>query len=584
MTPDVGVPPKPAPPAPAAAPEATSPAAEPPSRRAAEPPPDGLTRLRAIILGRERDAIRRLEQRMEDPAALAQAVERALTTSVRRDPRPLADALFPVMGPAIRRAISQALAGLLQSVNSALEQSFSLQGLAWRWEALRTGSSYGEVVLRHTLLYRVEQVFLVHRESGLLLAHLTTPTVDAQAPDMVAGMLTAIQDFARDSFQVAQEEMLETMQVGELTVWVEQGSRTLLAAVIRGHAPVELRVELQRTLEGIELEHAPELTRFNGDASVFNRSRPRLEALLLMETRGQAGAGKTPWRTWILLTVALALLLYFGIPAMIRQHRWEQYLTRLRGEPGLVVVHAARENGRYVVRGLRDPLAGDPAAILQQHRLTDEEVQGQWQPYVALLPGFVLRRAERALAPPPTITLSLSGDTLVAAGAAPLAWFNRAGGMAPALSGVGSYVEHRMAPRELPGLAQLVAAVEARRVLFASGSASLDSAAIQEAEALAGEISRLDSAATLLRLQLGVVFAGSADDVGNEDINERLRQLRGEAVRERLLPRLPPTLLSGAATLPPDTTAAPDQAARALRRSVRALVSLPDPAAPEPVP
>lgn len=584
MTPDVGVPRKPAPPAPAAAPEAAAPAAEPPSRRPAEPPPDGLTRLRAILLGRERDALRRLEQRLEDPVALAPVVERALTTSVRRDPRPLADALFPVMGPAIRRAISQALAGLMQSLNGALEQSFSLRGLAWRWEALRTGSSYGEVVLRHTLLYRVEQVFLVHRESGLLLAHLTTPSVAAQAPDMVAGMLTAIQDFARDSFQVAQEEMLETMQVGELTVWVEQGSRTLLAAVIRGHAPMELRAELQRTLEEIELEHAPELTRFNGDASVFSRSRPRLETLLLMETRAPAGAGRTPWRIWIILAVALALLLYYGIPALIRQHRWERYLARLRAEPGLVVVHTAREDGRYVVRGLRDPLAGDPAAILQQHRLTEEDALGQWQPYVALLPGFVLRRAERALAPPPTITLALSGDTLVAAGAAPPAWFDRAGGMAPALSGVGSYVEHRMSPRELPALAPLVAAVEARRVLFASGSATLDSAAIQEAGALAGEIIRLDSAVTRLQLTLGVVFAGSADDVGNEDTNERLRQLRAEAVRERLLPGLPPTLLSGAATLPPDTTAAPDQAARALRRSVRALVSIPDPVAPEPVP
>lgn len=70
---------------------------------------------------------------------------------------------------------------------------------------MRTGASFAEVVLRHTLLYRVEQVFLVHRESGLLLHHLTAQSIAAQAPDMVAGMLTAIQDFARDSFQVAQE-------------------------------------------------------------------------------------------------------------------------------------------------------------------------------------------------------------------------------------------------------------------------------------------------------------------------------------------------------------------------------------------
>ncbi len=71
--------------------------------------------------------------------------------------------------------------------------------------------------------------------------------------------------------------------------------------------------------------------------------------------------------------------------------------------------------------------------------------------------------------------------------------------------------------------------------------------------------------------------------MGNEDINERLRQVRAETVRERLLPLLPPTLLSGAATIPPDSTPAADQTDRARRRSVRAMVSLPDPAATEPL-
>lgn len=570
MTPDVKAPPRPDP-ALAADP---APAADPPGRRAAEPAEDGVERLRTIILGREREAMRRLEQRLDDPAALAPVVERALTSSVRRDPRPLADALFPVMGPAIRRAISQALAGLLQSVNHALEQSFSLQGLAWRWEAVRTGTSFAEVVLRHTLLYRVEQVFLVHRESGLLLQHLTAPSIAAQPPDMVAGMLTAIQDFARDSFQVAQEEMLETMQIGELTVWVEQGGRALLAAVIRGHAPVELRVELQRSLEEIEAAHAAELLRFNGDASGFERSRPKLEALLLAETRERGRAGHAPWRTWLLLAVAAGLLLFLGIPAVIRQHRWDRYVDRLRNEPGVVVTHATREDGRFVVRGLRDPLARDPAELLGEFRLDSSLVRGQWQPYVALLPGFVLRRAERALAPPPTVTLRVAGDTLVAGGAATAEWFARAGGLAPALSGVGSYREERMAARDLPGLAPLVAAVEDRRLLFPSGVASVDAAGTRELQDLAADVARLDSAARGVGLTLQLVLAGSADDVGNEDVNERLRHLRAETARDAIAPRLPPAVAVAVTTLSPDSTPAGSEAERARRRSARALVTL----------
>lgn len=569
MTPEVQAPKR------ADSPRPDPPRAEPPAPSAAG---DALARLRAIILGKERDAIRRIEQKLDDPEALSPVVERALTASVRRDPKPLADALFPVMGPAIRRAISQALAGMMQSVNQALEHTFSLRGLAWRWEALRTGTSFAEVVLRHSLLYRVEQVFLVHRESGLLLQHVTAPSTAAQPPDMVAGMLTAIQDFTRDSFGVAQEEMLETMQVGELTVWVEQGARTLLAAVIRGHAPFEFRAELQRAIEAIEGEHAAELARFQGDASPFLRSRPRLDALLLMEAREPER--RTPWRTYGLLSVAAILLAVLLVPRYLRERRWHAYLDRLRDEPGVIVTDAAREGGRYVVRGLRDPLARDPVALLAGQQL---EVTGRWEPYVALLPQFILSRATRALAPPRTISLRLVADTLVATGVADEAWFARASTLAPALAGVGSVTIERRQPRELPQLAPLVAAVEAHRILFPTGVALLDSTGSNEAGAIAADVAALDSVARSLGLSLRLTVIGSADDQGNADANEWLRTERADALRGRMAPLLSPGIAIGSEAAPADATPAPSDAERAQRRAatVRADLALPpEPATP----
>jgi OOP family OmpA-OmpF porin len=568
MTPEVSAPKR-----------ADPPRGEPPRVEPPAPAGDPLSRLRAILLGRERDQIRRIEQKLDDPEALSPVVEKALTASVRRDPKPLADALFPVMGPAIRRAISQALAGMMQSVNQALEHTFSLQGLAWRWEAIRTGTSFAEVVLRHSLLYRVEQVFLVHRESGLLLQHVTAPTIAAQPPDMVAGMLTAIQDFTRDSFGVAQEEMLETMQVGELTVWVEQGARTLLAAVIRGHAPFEFRRELQRALEAVEGEHAAELVKFQGDAAPFARSRPRLDALLLMEARDPER--KPPWRTYGLLAVALILLGVLLVPRFVGNHRWNAYLDRLRDEPGVIVTDAGRQGGHFVVRGLRDPLARDPMALLAEQKLATADVVGRWEPYVALLPQFILSRATRALAPPPTIGLHLVADTLIAVGVATDAWFARAGTLAPALAGVGSFSVEHLQPRELPQVKPLVAAIENRRILFPTAVASLDSASGADAEVLVADIARLDSVARTLGLTLRLTVVGSADDQGNADANERLRIDRAEALRARIAPILPPGLVAGTELAAVDATPAATDEERARRRAAMVRV---DPAlATEPV-
>src|SRR5262245_61579581 len=88
-----------------------------------------FTELRTLLIGPEQGQLRALQTRLEDPAthardvsrvlatavelrtndphlkrALAPTIEDTISASVRRNPRPLADALFPIMGPAIRKA------------------------------------------------------------------------------------------------------------------------------------------------------------------------------------------------------------------------------------------------------------------------------------------------------------------------------------------------------------------------------------------------------------------------------------------------------------------------------------------------
>jgi OOP family OmpA-OmpF porin len=57
---------------------------------------------------------------------------------------------------------------------------------------------YAQVVIRHALVYRVEQVFLIHRESGLLLEQAHLPNLALPDADLVSGIRTAIRDFVAD--------------------------------------------------------------------------------------------------------------------------------------------------------------------------------------------------------------------------------------------------------------------------------------------------------------------------------------------------------------------------------------------------
>ena len=186
------------------------------------------TELRTLLVGPERRDLRELQAHVLDPAvqtrdvsrvlpdaialrsddpqltrALAPSVEEAITSSVRRDPRPLADALFPVIGPAIRKAIAHTLTGDdgVAQPHARAERIVARAAVAVDRASDRAGRSPKSSCC-NTLQYRVEQVFLIHAETGLLLQHLSADPRASQDADQISAMLTAIRDFVRDSFRV----------------------------------------------------------------------------------------------------------------------------------------------------------------------------------------------------------------------------------------------------------------------------------------------------------------------------------------------------------------------------------------------
>jgi OOP family OmpA-OmpF porin len=276
--------------------------------------------------------VHRASQDEKIARALAPTVEKAIESSIKRHRKVLVDVLFPVMGPAIRKAVTAAIQGMVQSFDRTLEYSLSPRGLRWRLEALRTKKPFGEVALLHTLLYQVEQVFLIDRKSSLVIQHVVSRDVKTHDPDLVAGMLSAIRDFVHDSFHLEKEESLDALSLGsDRTIWVEQGPQALLAAVIRGIPPSEVRLTLRETLDSIHLEHGEALEDFDGDSTPLEVVRPDLENCL------QARYKPKPKRAfplfWAISGTAVALvgLLLF---LSIRGHRrWSHYLGRrdLRG-------------------------------------------------------------------------------------------------------------------------------------------------------------------------------------------------------------------------------------------------------------
>jgi OOP family OmpA-OmpF porin len=473
------------------------------------PAGDELAELQELLLGGDRQRIRELERRLDAAGvtgeelaellpeaivlrarrdrqlarALAPTIEGAISESVRRNPREIATAIFPVLGPAIRKAIAETFAAMAASINRALEHSISPRGLAWRVESWRTGVPYAQIVLRHALVYRVEQVFLIHTDTGLLLAHAAPADLRVADADLISGMLTAIRDFVGDAFGPERDAGgLRTFCVGELTVVVEHGPSAVLAAVVRGQAPETLHPRLQETLEAVHSQFSAALAAFQGDAEPFAPAVPLLEECLETKLATGREGGASRRAVWAVGAAMLLLGAAAGWLFYRASRQWDAAVLRLEAEPGIAVLNAERGWMRRTISGLRDPLAADPAALLAAAGIDTSAVSARWVPYLSADPQFVRAR----LGP---------GEALL--------------------------------PTER--------AIRRERALFAVGSSAIDDSARRVVSRVATALGRLDSVAALLRGRPILTLVGRSDPTGSDAANAALSRLRVEAVRSVLI-------------------------------------------------
>jgi outer membrane protein OmpA-like peptidoglycan-associated protein len=515
-----------------------------------------LEELRHLILAPEQEALERLENRVANPEsrtedvstvvaeaiqrrrkqggdedlseALAPTIESALRESVRRDPGTLADALFPVMGPAIRRSILETLRSFLDSFNQIMDQSLSWQGLKWRVEGLRTGRSFTEVVLLHSLVFRVEQVFLIHKKTGLSLGHAAAPAVAMQDPSLVSGMLSAIQDFVRDSFNAAKGQGIERMNVGDLDVWVEDGPYAILATVIRGVAPRVLRDRMAEVLENIHREYSAQLDRFNGDSAPFVHVNKELSRCLELQYK-QEPQKKGSGYAW---AAAGLLLLILGGWFGWRQwqfHRWTDVVDTLREQPGMVLTSLARERGRFVIRGMRDPLAAQPEQFVEAAGLDPAKVEFHLSPYYALDDPIVEQRAMRSLAPPTGVILHVNDGVLQIEGPAPLAWTKDLRSRALLVPGIRSVdLSGRNSPEQI-AWNEVKSEIESAIIKFPVASASLSGKERNVVKTVVANLKDVLSSPSSGQAMV-VSVIGHSDSTGAELTNVTLSQQRAERV------------------------------------------------------
>lgn len=527
-------------------------------------PHDDVARLRSLILGQDYEqAIRALQtvdttQQVADVLAeaihvrtlrdkgvqhaLAPAIDDMLDASIRRNPNRLVQVITPIIGPSIRSAVRSALTDMVESLNRILERSISPRALWWRVQAWRAGVPFGQFILLKTLQYRVEQVLLIQRDSGILL-HTeartdTAASAHARDPELVSAMLTAIKSFVSDSFRSRSDDaLLNRVRFGEHQLLIEAGPQVVIAALVLGDPPPQLTRQLQDTLDRFQRVFARPLEQFKGDRSVFEPASVLLQDCLTEQARGTT---QRPWLAWMVLAVFAATVCLWSWQYW-RIGQQQQALMRQVLAPGdHVLLNAHRDGDTLHIQALT-PLGVEPLpAHVQQGaaRLVIETRPVAMQPEDLLLPYLERRYGLGSRA-----TARWRNDTLVLEGAMSSdqlrqlqadAWLAK---LAPHIDtrAVTLLPPPDQRARDIAAFQRLVHDLQHTRFLFAENSSLLAEDEVIRAAIALSQLQQLLALGQTLGIQpLQIVVTGFADESGPGTLNARLSRQRALRITEFL--------------------------------------------------
>jgi hypothetical protein len=243
-----------------------------------------LLRNQAVKTERLEAALGRLEHQISDEASLVKMIAPVLGDAIRLKIREARDemieALYPIIGKVVQRAVVEAVSDLARSLDAQVKSSFDLRLAWWRFRARLSGASEAQIRLRELLPFTVTDVLLIHPETGLLLLHIPSENSKTSDTDLFSGMLTAIRDFSQDTLGGDGQAGLGEITYGDQSILIETARHVYLAVIINGVAPPQFRAEMRERIMEIEHSHAEELRKYQGDNRSLISVKPMLSSLM----------------------------------------------------------------------------------------------------------------------------------------------------------------------------------------------------------------------------------------------------------------------------------------------------------------
>ncbi|MDJ0647366.1 MAG: OmpA family protein [Xenococcaceae cyanobacterium MO_188.B19] len=270
--------------------------------------------------------------------ALGSEMGKAIKAQIELEKDAMVDALYPVIG----NTISKYLAEEIGRINQKVENSLSREGISRKIRAKMRGISEAELILQESIVCKVQAIFLIQKDSGLIICEVQPDKEHPLESDLVAGMLTAIRSFANDCIISGSE--LSEIDYGNFEILLEAAGYCYIAVVISGQPKPEFRDRIRETLSKLVMQYGDKIENYQGDTSTIPPSvKLVLKDLANIETDETSEANQkksAPILLWLILIILASILLPWGIfkyHAVKSQRITEKVAVQLDNNPQLSV-------------------------------------------------------------------------------------------------------------------------------------------------------------------------------------------------------------------------------------------------------
>ena len=164
------------------------------------------------------------------------------------------------------------------TVEVSAGQSPYIEGGTWWWPWILLLLLIPLIALAYAKKTIIEEIFLVY-EDGSLIAHETRRLRPGVDEEILSSMLTAIQDFVKDSFKDEGDWSLKKLEFGDKNILVERGKHIYIAAIYSGKGGNAILNRMRKTIEKIDEKYGDVLENWDGDLEKLRGTKDMLKEI-----------------------------------------------------------------------------------------------------------------------------------------------------------------------------------------------------------------------------------------------------------------------------------------------------------------